>query len=171
MSKQTLQALSAVPRSKITDSWVQTKKKPRQEAYNYQHWLIQVLYRLLMHQSSMMFLHTNNLLPIYRKRSTEGLLSTNRDSLRRLWRITMWTFNLSFRNPGCWLTRRTFSNSRLLWIELSLIRNLPRCYLIEVRANHSVTVTSARVRPKCSPIIVVTVILAITVIVNRYQTR
>lgn len=44
MSKQTLQALSAVPRSKIvaTDSWVLSKKKPRQEAYNYQHWLIQV---------------------------------------------------------------------------------------------------------------------------------
>ncbi|XP_065202004.1 uncharacterized protein DDB_G0283357 isoform X2 [Planococcus citri] len=43
MSKQTLQALSAVPRSKIvaTDSWVLSKKKPRQEAYNYQHWLIQ----------------------------------------------------------------------------------------------------------------------------------
>lgn len=44
MTKQTLQALSAVPRSKIvaTDSWVLSKKKPRPETYNYQHWLIQV---------------------------------------------------------------------------------------------------------------------------------
>ncbi|XP_075232087.1 uncharacterized protein LOC142330585 isoform X2 [Lycorma delicatula] len=44
MTRQTLQALSAAPRSRFisTDTWIQTKRKPKQENYNYQHWLIQV---------------------------------------------------------------------------------------------------------------------------------
>ena len=47
MTKQTLQALSAVPRSRIVkgDQWVQRRKSdvPRGTLeYNYQHWLIQV---------------------------------------------------------------------------------------------------------------------------------
>ena len=51
LSRQTLQALSAVPRSRFisNDMWMQAKKKPenqrsggRESAYNYQHWLIQV---------------------------------------------------------------------------------------------------------------------------------
>jgi hypothetical protein len=51
ISRQTLQALSAVPRSRFisNDMWMQAKKKPenqrsggRESAYNYQHWLIQV---------------------------------------------------------------------------------------------------------------------------------
>jgi F-box protein 20 len=50
LSRQTLQALSAVPRSRFisNDMWMQAKKKPenqrsggRESAYNYQHWLIQ----------------------------------------------------------------------------------------------------------------------------------
>ncbi|XP_069698666.1 uncharacterized protein smash isoform X2 [Periplaneta americana] len=50
ISRQTLQALSAVPRSRFisNDMWMQAKKKPdnqrgtgRESAYNYQHWLIQ----------------------------------------------------------------------------------------------------------------------------------
>ncbi|XP_075227940.1 uncharacterized protein LOC142328224 isoform X3 [Lycorma delicatula] len=43
MTRQTLQALSAAPRSRLisTDTWIQTKRKPKQENYNYQHWLIQ----------------------------------------------------------------------------------------------------------------------------------
>lgn len=47
MSKQTLQALSAVPRTRIvkSDQWVQRRKSdgPRVvQDFNYQHWLIQV---------------------------------------------------------------------------------------------------------------------------------
>jgi hypothetical protein len=51
LSRQTLQALSAVPRSRFisNDMWMQPKKKPenqrgggRESGYNYQHWLIQV---------------------------------------------------------------------------------------------------------------------------------
>lgn len=51
ISRQTLQALSAVPRSRFisNDMWMQAKKKPenqrsggRESSYNYQHWLIQV---------------------------------------------------------------------------------------------------------------------------------
>lgn len=47
MTKQTLQALSAVPRTRIvkSDQWVQRRKSdgPRiTQDYNYQHWLIQV---------------------------------------------------------------------------------------------------------------------------------
>jgi len=51
ISRQTLQALSAVPRSRFisNDMWMQAKKKPdnhrsggRESTYNYQHWLIQV---------------------------------------------------------------------------------------------------------------------------------
>jgi F-box protein 20 len=47
MSRQTLQALSAVPRPRIVqaDQWVQRRKSdvPRAaQDYNYQHWLIQV---------------------------------------------------------------------------------------------------------------------------------
>ncbi|XP_021942761.1 uncharacterized protein LOC110841474 isoform X2 [Zootermopsis nevadensis] len=50
ISRQTLQALSAVPRSRFisNDMWMQAKKKPenqrsggRESTYNYQHWLIQ----------------------------------------------------------------------------------------------------------------------------------
>ncbi|PSN31620.1 hypothetical protein C0J52_18041 [Blattella germanica] len=50
ISRQTLQALSAVPRSRFiaNDMWMQPKKKPenqrssgRESSYNYQHWLIQ----------------------------------------------------------------------------------------------------------------------------------
>lgn len=45
MSRQTLQALSAAPRSRLiaNDNWMQTKRKvkPPQDNYNYQHWLIQ----------------------------------------------------------------------------------------------------------------------------------
>ncbi|PNF42871.1 hypothetical protein B7P43_G12896 [Cryptotermes secundus] len=50
ISRQTLQALSAVPRSRFisNDMWMQAKKKPenqrsggREPTYNYQHWLIQ----------------------------------------------------------------------------------------------------------------------------------
>lgn len=48
MTRQTLHALSAAPRSKIiaTDTWVQAKRKPESQRNNnrdhYQHWLIQV---------------------------------------------------------------------------------------------------------------------------------
>lgn len=47
MTKQTLQALSAVPRTRIVknDQWVQRRKSdgPRiTQDFNYQHWLIQV---------------------------------------------------------------------------------------------------------------------------------
>lgn len=47
MTRQTLQALSAVPRPRIVqgDQWVQRRKSdvPRgAQDYNYQHWLIQV---------------------------------------------------------------------------------------------------------------------------------
>lgn len=48
MSRQTLQALSAAPRSRLisADSWqVQRPQKKQQrppDSYNYQHWLIQV---------------------------------------------------------------------------------------------------------------------------------
>uniref|UniRef100_A0A1B6E150 DUF4757 domain-containing protein n=2 Tax=Clastoptera arizonana TaxID=38151 RepID=A0A1B6E150_9HEMI len=45
MSRQTIQALSAAPRSRLisNDNWMQTKRKPKpaQDNYNYQHWLIQ----------------------------------------------------------------------------------------------------------------------------------
>lgn len=45
MSRQTLHALSAAPRSRLiaNDNWMQTKRKakPPQDNYNYQHWLIQ----------------------------------------------------------------------------------------------------------------------------------
>ena len=51
LSRQSLQALSAAPRSKIIspDTWVQAKRKPEaarnaasRDSCNYQHWLIQV---------------------------------------------------------------------------------------------------------------------------------
>ena len=48
MTRQTLHALSATPRSKIiaTDTWVQAKRKPESQRNSnrdhYQHWLIQV---------------------------------------------------------------------------------------------------------------------------------
>nr|CAD7397661.1 unnamed protein product [Timema cristinae] len=44
MSRQTLQALSAAPRSRLisTDNWMQAKRKPEgQRNNNYQHWLVQ----------------------------------------------------------------------------------------------------------------------------------
>uniref|UniRef100_A0A1B6LLA6 LIM zinc-binding domain-containing protein n=2 Tax=Graphocephala atropunctata TaxID=36148 RepID=A0A1B6LLA6_9HEMI len=37
MTRQTLQALSAAPKPRLNDNWVQAKRKPN----NYQHWLIQ----------------------------------------------------------------------------------------------------------------------------------
>ena len=58
ISRQTLQALSAVPRSRFisNDMWMQAKKKPenqrnsgRESTYNYQHWLIQVLLNYTIH--------------------------------------------------------------------------------------------------------------------------
>lgn len=46
MSRSTLHALSAAPRSRIisNENWMQPKRKPDapKSSYNYQHWLIQV---------------------------------------------------------------------------------------------------------------------------------
>lgn len=45
MTRQTLQALSAAPKTRLNDNWLQAKRKPN----NYQqHWLIQVRYSLLL---------------------------------------------------------------------------------------------------------------------------
>nr|XP_018909798.1 PREDICTED: LIM domain only protein 7 [Bemisia tabaci] len=43
MSKQTIQALSAAPKPRLiaSETWMQAKRKPKQESFNYQHWLIQ----------------------------------------------------------------------------------------------------------------------------------
>ncbi|XP_063225787.1 uncharacterized protein LOC134532816 isoform X2 [Bacillus rossius redtenbacheri] len=43
MSRHTLQALSAAPRSRFisTDTWMQAKRKPDAPRSNYQHWLVQ----------------------------------------------------------------------------------------------------------------------------------
>lgn len=54
MTKQTLQALSAVPRTRIVkgDQWVQRRKSdgPRvAQDLNYQHWLIQVIIYFYFH--------------------------------------------------------------------------------------------------------------------------
>lgn len=65
ISRQTLQALSAVPRSRFisNDMWMQTKKKPenqrsggRESTYNYQHWLIQVCQSAFLCTGTLMIL-------------------------------------------------------------------------------------------------------------------
>jgi hypothetical protein len=65
ISRQTLQALSAVPRSRFisNDMWMQAKKKPenqrsggRESTYNYQHWLIQVCQSVSLHTRTLLIL-------------------------------------------------------------------------------------------------------------------
>lgn len=41
MTRQTLQALSAAPKSRLSDNWLQPRRKPNNNN-NYQHWLVQV---------------------------------------------------------------------------------------------------------------------------------